>query len=288
MIFLLLLIVLTSVFIRSAIDNILIAEEFIRITEKIEKGIHESLAPENFSDPLSSASQERFNFFFNSINSSLIARVRIWDKDYRIIFSDLKKQIGFQNPAHRDVQRIFLEEESFYIAKTKDVNEPIEEAGAEIFSDIYIPVKFAGKTMGVIEIHLIVASVLTIITEQINFIVLTIGLGAIIFLAIIFGMIRLIILWPLDRLQKETDALGKENFAQQLGSFSKDEIGALAGAFDTMRKKLKLSFENLEKDRDQIKKQNEELERFQKVTVGRELKMIELKKEIAELKGKSL
>lgn len=70
---------------------------------------------------------------------------------------------------------------------------------------------------------------------------------------------------------------------------SKDEIGDLATSFEKMGKSLKKQqddLENLVVERTkELEIKLDELQRFKKVTVGRELKMIELKKKIKELEG---
>jgi HAMP domain-containing protein len=78
---------------------------------------------------------------------------------------------------------------------------------------------------------------------------------------------------------------------------SKNEIGELASNFTQMMAELKKSRKDLEKINDELErkvhKRTEELrtkisqlERFNRIVVGRELKMIELKKKISELEDK--
>ena len=79
---------------------------------------------------------------------------------------------------------------------------------------------------------------------------------------------------------------------------SNDEIGQLAQSFNQMAVKLKELYSNMENQirrrtsqlgeaKEILERRVEELEQINKVTIGRELKMVELKKEIERLKEKS-
>jgi len=109
---------------------------------------------------------------------------------------------------------------------------------------------------------------------------------------------------PIHALHKGTEIIAKGNLDFKVGTKAHDEIGQLSRAFDQMtgelrksRSKLKQYSKGLEekvKERtsqlEKAKKQLEEkvvdLQRFSRLAVGRELKMIELKKKIKELEGK--
>ncbi len=65
---------------------------------------------------------------------------------------------------------------------------------------------------------------------------------------------------------------------------SNDEVGQLALAFNRMTEKISAAKRELESERDQLKDKVAELENWQNATINRELKMVELKKEINDLK----
>jgi len=119
---------------------------------------------------------------------------------------------------------------------------------------------------------------------------------------------------PLEQLRKGAEIIGKGNFDYRIDIKTGDEIGELAKSFNQMAEKLKESYAELEESKDvlevkvkartkeleeltesldeQVKERTrelqekvKELERFNKLAVGRELKMIELKKEIERLKS---
>src|SRR4030042_2922205 len=113
------------------------------------------------------------------------------------------------------------------------------------------------------------------------------------------------IIEPITKLKKGIEHLEDSDFESTIEVKSKDEIGELAADFNDMAKRLKESYEGLEEKvaekTKQLKELNEnleikveekkkalndkvkELERLQKVFVGRELTMIELKKKIQAL-----
>ena len=95
---------------------------------------------------------------------------------------------------------------------------------------------------------------------------------------------------PITKVTEIASEYSKGNLDKKINIKSQDEIGALASAFENMAESLKNQQNNLEnlilqrtKDLD---KKIKELEKYKKVTVGRELKMVELKKKIKGLEEK--
>lgn len=111
--------------------------------------------------------------------------------------------------------------------------------------------------------------------------------------AIIFGIIGYItgrnITNPLGKLRDIAIKIKEGNFDVKADVNSNDEIGDVASAVNEMAGKLHALYANLEKQVAERTKDLEvktsDLERMNKLMVGRELKMVELKKEIEELKA---
>ncbi len=108
----------------------------------------------------------------------------------------------------------------------------------------------------------------------------------IIILAILLALIYLIfihkmIVKPIEKLSLLARKISEGNLKERLLLNSKDEISDLANSFNEMSQKLSISKEEIET---KIAKRTEQLEKFNQSMVGRELKMIELKKEIIKLK----
>ncbi len=99
---------------------------------------------------------------------------------------------------------------------------------------------------------------------------------------------------PIISLRNAAIEIGKGKLDTKIEIKTKDEIGELAAAFDQMTKDLQESRVELEKYSKELEKKVRErtkeleskmaeLERFNKLAVGRELKMVELKKTIKKL-----
>ncbi len=102
---------------------------------------------------------------------------------------------------------------------------------------------------------------------------------------------------PIKKLHKGAEIISQGNLDYKVNIRTNDEIEQLAETFNQMTKKLKNYYSGLEKivkDRtyelekakNDLEKRTKELEKFNKLTVGRELKMIELKKKIRALQSK--
>jgi len=95
---------------------------------------------------------------------------------------------------------------------------------------------------------------------------------------------------PIVDLKNIAREMGEGNLDVKIDVRSNDEIGDLAYNFKLMAKNLKNNRENLENQvwerTKDLNNKIKELERFKELTVGRELKMIEIKKQIKELKTK--
>jgi HAMP domain-containing protein len=120
------------------------------------------------------------------------------------------------------------------------------------------------------------------------YIYLLTGAGMVICYLLISLLLERAILRNLRHLKQATIAMQQGNYISPVAVQSNDEIGDFADVFEKMRSQVNTSKIHLE---DQVKARTTELEskldelaRMNKLMVDRELKMVELKKEIEELK----
>ena len=104
---------------------------------------------------------------------------------------------------------------------------------------------------------------------------------------LIYLTIKRMILGPIRKIEEETAIIGKGNLEHQVNVKGKDEIGRLAQAINTMTKNLRTSIKETEDYKKHLEERIDELEKFHKLTVGRENRMIELKEKVNELSANS-
>ncbi len=100
---------------------------------------------------------------------------------------------------------------------------------------------------------------------------------AAIFAGVIISLLITRLSRPLSDLTQAAEDISAGNLKTRVEIRSEDEIGKLAEAFNEMINQLVSSREHVE---EQVKERTEELEKLNQSMVGRELKMVELKKEI--------
>lgn len=203
---------------------------------------------------------------------------------------------------------------------TKNITLP---NGTKAFSAI-TPIHVSGRIVGTYEIVLsLEAEERAIFMEQ-KEVAKIILLSIFVIIGLLYFPINRMIIKPIIEIERGVKVIAKGNLNWRIALKSSDEIGDLAGGINAMAEKLEESYKNLEERvkeatkeleeaksileikvkartreleelakalEDQVKERTKELqeklhelERFHKLAVGRELKMIQLKEEIKNLK----
>ncbi|MGC9031413.1 MAG: HAMP domain-containing protein [Minisyncoccia bacterium] len=193
----------------------------------------------------------------------------------------------------------------------------------KVFNAI-VPIHIGGEKVGIYNIILSLDKEKKMPEEQHKeLLIIVFSLMATTLFSVYF--LNYLIIKPIKEIEEKCHLISSGNFNIRLNIKRKDEIGDLANHFDKMTERLQEIYKDLEKKIEErtkeleeaknileikvrartrelqemansldqqvkektqeLQKKIQELERFQKLAVGRELKMIELKKEIEKLKA---
>jgi HAMP domain-containing protein len=195
--------------------------------------------------------------------------------------------------------------------------------GTKLFG-LVTPVHVGGQRMGIYEIVLSKEAEEKAILRRQKEIAFTISLSLLFLIVLLYFFLHRMVISPILEIKKGMEIFKKGNLSFRLVPKSKDEIGDLAEGFNQMAEKFEESCRGLEekvkkateeleeaktaleikvaartkelrdlaesleekvKERTkELEKKILELEKFQRLAVGRELRIIELKKEIERLK----
>ncbi len=118
------------------------------------------------------------------------------------------------------------------------------------------------------------------------------GIFAVLFIAVFLSNT---ITGPIRKLTNGMLNIANGKWATRIEIESKDELGQLAAGFNLMAeqiendlRKIEAAKQSLSKSEKELKKRVQELEKFYNMAVGRETKMVKLKKEIKKLKDQVL
>lgn len=155
-----------------------------------------------------------------------------------------------------------------------------KEEGYEYVAPVVVDVLGKEKEIGTIKIVISEKKYQAFFMQQIYsliFLGLILGLGD---TFLIYLTINRMILIPIRKIEEETEIIGRGDLEHQVDIKSKDEIGRLAQAINSMTKNLKNSMKETEDYKKHLEERVDELERFHKLIIGREMRMIELKRQI--------
>ncbi len=111
------------------------------------------LAPEDFTSADTARQAEAFQKFFDEIQTANLFRIKVWNKEFVVVWSNLQETIGKRFPDNHEIKES-LEGEIEFELKTAGKKEQVGERNYTDFSETYIPVKDAqGAIVGVIEVY---------------------------------------------------------------------------------------------------------------------------------------
>jgi len=188
----------------------------------------------------------------------------------------------------------------------------------------FAPIHVGGQIVGTYDIKLSLETEEKTIAKQQREFILMLSLTIFVLIFSLFLLLKKIIINPIVEIKKGLEKIGSGKLDYRIIPRSNDEIGDLALGLNEMAEKLEKTYETLEekvrertaeleelktsleirvqartrelkelaesleekvKERTkELQKKIEELEKFQKMAIGRELKMVELKEEIKRLK----
>jgi sensor histidine kinase regulating citrate/malate metabolism len=107
---------------------------------------------EDFMDEQAARRQQTFQQFFYAVQSPDLVRMKVWDRNFTVIWSDLDGLVGQRFPENHEVKEALAGEIEFEMGKAKD--EHVSERSFAELSEIYVPFANAqGEIVGVFEVY---------------------------------------------------------------------------------------------------------------------------------------
>lgn len=296
-----LLIVAIYLFVYIEVSNTLKASLIARGRDSVASltliQVQAHISTDIFSEQDLGKTQETFKNFFPQIDTNEILRIKVWNKHAEIIAANDPTLVGKSFADNRLFQRAIKGEVVVEI-KSPIAQENIREVGYGQLMAVYVPITAAsGEIVGIVETY----TILDKLNEQINiaqnqllekFLIVTLLLLGL--LSGIFFFLYRSITRKINMLISHTKKIGEGNLYEKINVHSDDELSEMAIAINLMSDNLSTTLTSKTDLEQQIANRTAELQskidelaRMNKLMVNHEIKMVELKKEIASLKGLS-
>ncbi|MFQ5475281.1 MAG: HAMP domain-containing protein [Candidatus Nanoarchaeia archaeon] len=246
-----------------------------------------------FSESDVQKTQAELNGFLNNIISDKTFRVKIWDRNKRIIASDKQELVGKSFSEDPELTKAF---EGGVVHELASGAKPenIYERNIDQVLELLIPMRSeSGEVVGVIETYTTIDDLVATadavekrLRQRVSFLIAL----ALLILSLVFLIVDNYTVRPIIKMLGFARKVGKGDIKAKISIRSDDEFEDLADALNKMLKDLCETSKDVRRLESAVKERTkklrdkvEELEKFQRLTVGRELKMAELKKRIKEL-----
>jgi len=185
------------------VKNILIDQASSLVVDFVQTQAKNHIAsPEAFSLQNPEATEQVFKKVLEEVKTRDVIRIKVWDKDATIVFSDDKSIVGKKFTDNHEFQEAIEGKVEVEIKKPLAA-ENVAEKGYRQLMEVYVPITLAGEsgTNGVIETYYKLDTLNEEIQKAQTRIVL-INLGAFLVLAVVIWLLfKFLVLRPLEALE---------------------------------------------------------------------------------------
>lgn len=295
------LVAIFSTFVLFSVSDVLkkslIERGETEVAALISVQVRNHITEDIFSETDLTKTQNIFSSFFKEVKTNDILRIKAWDKNARVIAANDTSIIGKAFPKNEEFQ------EAIRGKVVSEIKEPLQaenvkEQGYKQLMEVYVPIFSSdggSDVIGVIETYTILDSLnrqIDAAQRDLMIKVVTVSVPLILLLGALFFVLYRKVYNGITALSSFAKVLGSGKLSEKLNIQSEDELSEIAIAMnrmgDELNKSLSTKNELEEKLRSkllEVQSKVDEVERMNKLMVNRELKMVEMKKEIAILKG---
>lgn len=178
------------------------SEEVIKNHPSVSSGLDETVAdvrekaknlPEGtFLGGPSAETSEAFQTLFDQVKTDSVFRIKVWDRNYTVLWSNSQELIGKSFPDNHELEESLEGEIEVEIKKGK--SEHLTERAYSNYSELYIPIaNDEGEVVGVIETYKVIEDVVSEIRNEFYAsAALSLGLSIAVFLVLAFVLRRII------------------------------------------------------------------------------------------------
>lgn len=144
--------------------------------------------PEGSFSSSGEEAEEILSKFFDSVRTSDLFRMKIWDKNYTVIWSNATETIGKSFPDNHEVTEAYQGEREVEVksnVKVTEKSESFTERSFSNYAEVYIPIKDSSdKVVGVAETYIVTEDVVTQLRSDFyKSAALSVGVSVVIFVA---------------------------------------------------------------------------------------------------------
>lgn len=158
-----------------------------KTVEQIQTKVATSVPEGSFDLGVSEKSSQVFEKFFKEIQSRSLFRIKVWDGDYTVIWSNAAENIGKRFPDNHEMAEVYEGEVESEIKRSTAKKENVTERTYSEYSETYVPIKDSnGKVIGAIEVYQVIGDITEKIRSQFyNEAGMAVGASLVLFLVII-------------------------------------------------------------------------------------------------------